>query len=347
MPIVDIHAHHVAQELIEETKTSGPSYGVSLDQADLPLGRLVFDDGTVIRPFFPELCDLSERVPLMDQLGVDVQVLSTWTDIAGYNLPIEQGVAWARLQNETLVDSISRYPNRFEAMATLPLQSVEDSVREMHYAVESLDLRAFEIGTSVNGIHVAEDRFEPVWRTAAELDVFVLLHPPIAPTGTSELQGYFLKNLIGNPVDTTIAAAKMIVSGILSDLPGLKICLSHGGGFLPYQAGRLDKGHTVHPDTRSRIPERAPSSFLDRFFYDTIIYDPAALELLSSKVSPARLMLGSDYPFEMFDVDGLARLRNAGWSEHELAGVVGGNALSALQRRNQRSDGPQAPRKDT
>ncbi len=341
--IVDIHAHHVATDLVEEAARFGDRYGVSIEtDAQAPMGRLVFDDGTVIRPFFPELCDLSVRIPIMDDLAVDVQVVSTWTDIAGYALPDDKGIAWARLQNQTLVESIAEHPGRFEAMATLPLQNVEASVAEMHRVVDELGVRAFEIGTSVNGVHIGDDLFRPVWSAAAELDVFVLLHPPLDPTGTDQLKDYFLKNLLGNPTDTTMAASKLIVSGTLAELPNLKICLSHGGGFLPYQVGRLDKGHSVHPATRERLGDDRPSSYLDRFFYDTIIYDPVALGFLASKVSPGRLMLGSDYPFEMFDIDGLYRIREAGWSEAETQGVLGANASRALQRHAIPEDGRSA-----
>jgi len=338
MPVVDIHAHHVATDLLEAAARSGDRYGVTLDQSVQPLGRLVFDDGTVIRPFFPELCDLRVRIPTMDELGVDVQVVSTWTDIAGYNLPVDQGVAWARLQNETMAGSVAEHDGRFEAMGTLPLQSVEASLDEMRFAVDELGFRSFEIGTSVNGVHIAEERFHGLWDALADYDVFVLLHPPIDPTGTGQLTDHFLKNLLGNPTDTTIAGAKLAVSGILERLPGLKVCLVHGGGFLPYQIGRLDKGHIVHPDTRRDIPDHLPSTFLESFYYDTIIYDPEALSYLAAKVTPQRLLLGSDYPFEMFDEAGIANIRGLDCSASELAGILGETALAALRRRGTSND---------
>lgn len=333
MPVVDIHAHHVATDLLEAAASSGDRYGVTLDRSIPPLGRLVFDDGTVIRPFFPELCDLNVRIPTMDELGVDMQVVSTWTDICGYNLTVKQGVGWARLQNETMAESVAEHEGRFEAMGTLPLQSVEASIDELRFAVDKLGFRSFEIGTSVNGAHIAEEQFQRLWDALADYDVFVLLHPPIDPTGTGQLADHFLKNLLGNPTDTTIAAAKLAVSGTLARLPELKVCLVHGGGFLPYQIGRLDKGHAVHPDTRQDIPDGLPSTFLESFFYDTIIYDPDALSYLASKVTPQRLLLGSDYPFEMFDEEGIAMVRNLEYSPSELAGILGETALSALQRR--------------
>jgi aminocarboxymuconate-semialdehyde decarboxylase len=320
--------------LVEEAHKSGGRYGLSLDESAQPLGRLVFDNGTILRPFFQELCDLEVRIPLMDKLGVDVQVVSTWTDIAGYHLPVDQGTAWARLQNDTIAESVSFHPDRFEAMGTLPMQDVEASIAELDYLVDELRLRAVEVGTSVNGTHVATEAYLPLWRALAEREVFVLLHPPLDPIGASQLQEHFLKNLLGNPMDTTIAAAKMIVSGLLDEIPGLKICLVHGGGFLPYQIGRLDQGHAVHPDTRRLIADHVPSSYLDRFYYDTIIYDRDALSFLAERVSTERILLGSDYPFEMFDSNGIARIYECGFSDDQVDAILGANAVGVLQRKN-------------
>jgi aminocarboxymuconate-semialdehyde decarboxylase len=332
-PVVDIHAHYVSRALIAEVARYGDRYGVRLERDREGRERLAFETGRSIRPFFAELCDLELRLPLMDAQGVDRQVISTWTDLAGYELPAEAGGAWARLQNETLADAARHMPGRFEAMATLPLQDVRLSLDELDHAVRNLGMRSVELGTSVNGRDLDDGTFRPLWKRLCDLDVLVLLHPPLVPIGIERLGEYFLNNLLGNPMDTTVAAARLIFSGVMRDYPGLKCCLAHGGGFLPYQIGRLDRGFEAHPACRVGI-SRAPSAFLRSFYYDTLTHAPAALEYLAGVVTSDRLLFGSDYPFEMRAERGPAPVHEMpGMSSEALADILGRTAARLLDDR--------------
>lgn len=327
MSVVDVHAHYVSRDLIEEARRNGTRYGVAVERDAEGRDRLVFTGtGTRIRPFFPDLCDLSLRRPGLARASVDVQVVSTWTDIAGDGLPAEEGARWARLQNETLAAGAAASGGAFAAMGTLPLQSVPHALAELDHLVRNLGLRSVEIGTHIAGRELDDEAFRPVWKRLAELDVLVFLHPPLAPIGADRVGAYFLNNLISYPADTTVAAARLLFGGVMHDYPGLKVCLAHGGGFLPYQIGRMDRGFAVHPACQG-VLDRPPSELLGAFHYDTITHDTRTLAFLLAMVGPDRLLYGSDQPFEMLDPLGPARLRDVpGLGEADRAAIGGGNA---------------------
>ncbi len=330
--IVDIHAHYVSPDLISEARANGAAYGVSIDMAENGRPQLTFPhNGAVLRPFLSELCDLEGRLSYLDGMGVDMQVVSAWTDMSGDDLEPEQGAKWARLQNDTLAADTKASGGRFEAMGTLPMQTVAGALGELDYIVRHLGMRSIEMGTNINGRDLDHQEFRPLWRRLAELDVLVLLHPPFKPVGLDRAGDYFLNNLISYPVDTTIAAARLIFSGIMSDLPDLKICLAHGGGFLPYQIGRLDRGFAAHPACKAIT--KPPLDFLRSFYFDTLTHNTAALDYLCATVGIDRLVYGSDYPFEMLDESGPSRVRAMkGMSGAGLDAILGSNSRALLDR---------------
>jgi aminocarboxymuconate-semialdehyde decarboxylase len=329
--IVDIHAHYVSSDLIAEARNNGATYGVTIDTVNDGLDRLTFlHSGAALRPFLSELCDLPGRLSYLDGMGVDVQAVSAWTDMSGDDLSPAQGARWARLQNETLAADTKASGGRFEAMGTLPMQTVEGAIDELDYIVKRLGMRSIEMGTHVNGRDLDHPDFRPLWERLAELDVFVLLHPPFKPVGLDRVGDYFLNNLISYPVDTTIAAARLVFSGIMAELPDLKICLAHGGGFLPYQIGRLDRGFAAHPACKKAIT-RPPLDFLRSFYFDTLTHNTAALDYLCATVGADRLVYGSDYPFEMLDESGPSRVRAMkGLSSSDLGAILGSTSRGLL-----------------
>jgi aminocarboxymuconate-semialdehyde decarboxylase len=329
--IIDIHAHYVSPDLISEAQTNGTAYGVTIDTAENGRPRLTFPhNGAVLRPFLSELCDLKGRLSYLDGMGVDMQVVSAWTDMSGDDLAPEQGAKWARLQNDTLAADAKASGGRFEAMGTLPMQTAAGAILELEHIVKHLGMRSVEMGTNINGRDLDHPEFRPLWRRLAELDVLVLLHPPFRPVGLDRADDYFLNNLISYPVDTTIAAARLMFSGIISDLPDLKVCLAHGGGFLPYQIGRFDRGFVAHPACKKAIT-RSPLEFLRSFYFDTLTHNTAALDYLCATVGADRLVYGSDYPFEMLDESGPARVRAMkGMSGTNLDSILGSTSRALL-----------------
>ena len=326
--VIDIHWHHTSPELIAEAKRNGPKYTVEVREEAGGAERLVFDNGVTTRPFFPEMTDLDVRLRDMDQAGVDVQVFSTWMDLVGYWLAPAEGRAWARLQNDTLAGAAKRNPDRFRPMATLPLQDVTASLEELDHCVNRLGMKAVEIGTSINGRNLDEEDFRPFWGKVHEYDVFVFLHPPMRSMAFERLDRYYLHNLLGNPTETTVAASRLILGGVMDAYPRLKCCLAHAGGFLPYQVGRLDRGHAAIPDAQTVA--QPPSAYLRRFYYDTLAFDDHVLGHLIKMVGADRVVFGTDYPFPMTDPQTMNRLGRIGLSETEREGILGGTALKAL-----------------
>ncbi len=252
--------------------------------------------------------------------------------MAGDNLPIEEAARWARLQNETLAADVQPWSDRFIGMGTLPMNDAARAIDELEFIVKHLGMNSVEIGTNINGRDLDHPEFRPLWRRICDLGVFVLLHPPMRPVGLDRTGDYFLNNLISYPVDTTIAAARLLFSGIFQELPGLKICLAHSGGFLPFQIGRMDRGYHAHPACSKSLRE-PPSKIMNNFIFDSLTHNDAALAFLLELVGPARVVYGSDYPFEMLDPRGTDRIKSLdALSEDQRSDILGGNISSLLMK---------------
>ncbi|MEH2473941.1 aminocarboxymuconate-semialdehyde decarboxylase [Nitrobacteraceae bacterium AZCC 2161] len=328
--IVDMHAHYMSPQLLHEAEHNGAHYGVRLERNAEGNARLSFNGGPLLRPFFHKLCDLAHRLPDMDAAGIGLQVVSTWTDVAGDDLPPVEGARWARLQNETMAADIRAYPGRFAAMGTLPMQDVGLAIEELNYIVDHLGMRSVEIGTSINGRDLDHPDFRPLWQRLHARNIFVFLHPPLRPVGLDRTGDYFLNNLISYPTDTTIAAARLIFSGILDDLPGLKICLAHSGGFMPFEIGRFDLGFAMHPAC-SKTLKHPPSDLLTTFVYDSLTHNSKVLSFLIDMVGADSVVYGTDYPFEMLEAMGPARVETLpGLSRAARDDILGNNVRALL-----------------
>lgn len=336
--IVDMHAHYVSPGVLHEAQRNGGYYGVRLERDGEGHARLSFNGGPLLRPFFHTLCDLRHRLPAMDAAGISMQVVSTWTDIAGDDLPPREGARWARLQNETMAADIETYSGRFAAMGTLPMQEAELAILELDHIVDKLGMRSVEIGTSINGKDLDHPDFRPLWKRLHERNIFVFLHPPLRPVGLDRTGDYFLNNLISYPTDTTIAAARLMFSGILDEFPGLKICLAHSGGFVPFQIGRFDLGFAKHPAC-SKALTHPPSELLSRFVYDSLTHNSKALSFLIDMVGADSVVYGTDYPFEMLEAKGPARVESLpGISREVRDDILGNNVRDFLSDTPRRID---------
>jgi aminocarboxymuconate-semialdehyde decarboxylase len=313
--------------LIEAAKADPERYGVRIE-VDASGERVRFPDGSLVRPFFRELWDLELRLATMDASGVQVQVISTWTDIFGDGLLGEWEAAWARLQNDTLAVAARQHPERLIPMGVLPMMDPRAACAEIEYCGAQLGMRSVEIGTSVGGLNLDDPHFESIWAELAASKFLVLLHPPRVTAAASRLGRYFLNNLIGNPLENVLAAASLIFGGVLDRHPDLQIILPHGGGYFPYQVGRLDRGFAEKSECRGQLSQ-PPSQYLGRFWYDTITFRPDALRFLAELVGLERLVFGTDYPFPMRDPRAVA-LVEAALPKESLAEVFGGTASKLL-----------------
>lgn len=323
MPI-DVHAHHIPTSWLEAIATNPAAYGCDAGQEG---GRAWFKMGSEERSYpLAALLDLEDRLRFMDKAGIDRQVLSPPMSITGYELDDVRGQALARLFNESVVESAKTHPDRLIPVATLPLQSPAAAVRELDHAVQELGVRMVEIGTNVNGANLDEPRFEPVFARAADLEVLVQLHPHNV-AATDRLRHSYLDNLVGNPLDSTIAAAALIFGGVLERHPTLRVCLVHGGGCLASLIGRWTHGY--HATRRAHSTPQPPEEYARRLYVDTLVHDAGALARLASLLGTDHLLLGTDYPYDMGERDPLGELARAGL-ENDPA-IVGATAARLLR----------------
>ena len=285
------------------------------------------------------------RLAEMDRQGIDIQAISATPMQYYYWTEPEIGRAAARLINDRIAEVVGQHPDRFVGLATVPLQAPDLAVAELERAVRELGMRGVEINTHVAGAELAEDRFRPFWAKAEELGILVFLHPGGATDGRRLAEHYFV-NVIGNPLESTVAVSHLIFGGVLDAHPRLKLCVAHGGGFLASYPGRMDHAHAAREDCRTRI-RRKPSTYLKRLYFDTIVFEPEQLEHLVRLYGGDHLLLGTDYPYDMGEADPLGFIDRAGrLTREDRAKIAGINAARLLKLRPPRAaKAPAASRK--
>jgi aminocarboxymuconate-semialdehyde decarboxylase len=323
---IDLHCHFIPPAIMERIEVEGAAHSTTVTAN----GTVSFAGRDATQPFPQGMLDLDERLRWMDAQDVDVQILSAWMDFSTYVLDPDDGAWLARSLNEATVEALERHPDRFGAMAAVPLQAPERAAEELRYAIEELGMVAVEIGTAVAGAELDDPRLEPFWGAAEELEALVLVHPPFRSLGFERLRRYFFDNVVSNPAEETVAASHLIFGGVLGRHRSLRVCLTHGGGFLPYQIGRQDRGFAARPAATAEHLAAAPSTFLRRFFYDSVVHGVEALRFLVQRVGPDRVVLGSDYPFPMGDPDPVATVTSAGFDAPVEQAILGDNAFLAL-----------------
>lgn len=321
---LDCHAHYVSPHALRAAREHPERYGVRIE-ATAEGERALLPGEPAGRRFPSTILSLAERGEHLPDLTV--QLTSCWMDVTGYRLSADEGERWSGLLNDGLAEDIGSAPAalRFLGMATLPMQAPEAAARELERCVRSHGFRGAMICTNVAGENLDLPRFDPFWRQAQELGVPIILHP-FGVAIAERVPRYYLENAVGNPTDTTIAATSLIFGGVLDRFPDLQVVLVHGGGFLPYQWGRFDQARRVRPETA--VHEAAlPHDYLRRFFYDTILFSPGALRYLIDVVGADRVVIGTDYPFDMGDFEPVKSLEAAGLDARAVRQVREASAL--------------------
>ena len=325
MTTIDIHCHLAtpsSRRAVDEYRR--PEY----EPYDFFMGQDSKDQNEVMYPtIVDQLTNPDARIEHMDRMGVDVQGLATFVSEYHYWAPADLAAESARIQNDNLASVASANPRRFVALgATVPLQDVDLAIAEMDRAVDQLGFKGLQIGGTVQGRNLDEPGFRPFWAAVEDKGIPVILHPNGYPEG-QRLGNYFLTNCIGNPLETMVAASRMIFSGLFEEHPGLKLVLLHGGGYLPFYSARADHTWEVRPETRVAIPDHPPSHYMKRLFYDTMVFQPLYLRHLIEIVGVDRLMLGTDYPFDMSETDPLGLIgATEGLTDDDRAAISGDNA---------------------
>lgn len=273
------------------------------------------------------LTDPASRLEHMDRMGVDVQGLSSFVSEYFYWTPPKLGADLAKMQNDRFAQAAADFPGRFSVCgATLPMQDIDLAIAELDRAVDELGVKGVQIGGTVNGHNLDEPRFRPFWQAVAAKGVPVIMHPNGFPE-SDRFGEYFLVNCIGNPLETMTAATRMIFSGLFEELPTLNLVLMHGGGYLPFYAPRADHTWKVRPETRVRIPDHAPSHYMKKLWYDSLVFQPQYLRFLLDVVGTDRVMLGTDFPFDMSETDPVGVIDAVpGLADDERRAIKGDNA---------------------
>ncbi|MGH8913255.1 MAG: amidohydrolase family protein [Acidimicrobiia bacterium] len=325
MRTVDIHCHLATPA---SRPPVDPHRRPEYEPYDYFMGQDSKDQNKVMFPDISEaLTSPAARIERMDRMGVDVQGLATFVSEYNYWAPGPEGAESARIQNDNVAAAVAGNPDRFAALgATVPLQDIDLAIAEMDRAVDDLGFKGLQIGGTVDGHDLDEPRFRPFWAAVEAKAIPVILHPSGYPEG-HRFGDYFLTNCIGNPLETMVAATRMIFSGLFEEHPGIKLVLLHGGGYLPFYSSRSDHTWEVRPETRAHIPDQPPSVYMRRLYYDTMVFQPLYLRHLVEIVGVDRVMLGTDFPFDMGDSDPIALINaTEGLTDHDRAAISGGNA---------------------
>jgi aminocarboxymuconate-semialdehyde decarboxylase len=331
-PAIDIHHHYVPRRLLEETKRHGKALGVEItdNKGTCALGFA----GSTPHRLQPPLMDVEKRIEMMDNGRIRLATLEANTNSLGYRLSGEQGEAWCGLYNECVGELVKAMPDRFVGMAVVPLQDAARAAKVLEHAITQLKFCGAFIGTNVNGQYYNVKHFDPFWAKAQELDVLVVMHPEHI-AGAERMTEFGLNAVCGNPADSTLSLGYMLYSGLFDRFPNLKVCALHGGGFLPYHLGRFDKEYVTGKGWRPVPSTQAPRAYLKNLYFDTLVYDVDTLEYLRAKVGNDRLMLGTDYPYQLGDWLGTEKIQALKCSETEKNTILEGNARRLLKLKAQ------------
>ncbi|MGH9247904.1 MAG: amidohydrolase family protein [Acidimicrobiales bacterium] len=300
MTTYDVHAHCVPSGLLGELRRDPSRYGAEVVEQD-GLTSVRFAGGLTTPAIRDDLVDISHGLAAMDAGRVDVQLISSWIDLTGYGLPSDAAVRYTRMFNESLAAMVALHPDRFLGLCTVPLQDPPAAAAQLRRAITQDGFVGAEIATTVNGVDLDDPGLDPFWDAAAGLRCPILVHPYL-PLAGRDVSRYLLENLVGRAAESTIAVAHLVFGGVLERFPELALIIVHGGGFVPWQAARWDRGYEAVPSKTAVNLTGKPTESLHNVYFDTVLHDPKVVGYLVDWAGADRVVLGTDYPFPMGDL---------------------------------------------
>lgn len=325
--VIDVHAHVMTPEAEEIaaplfTPERDPFIAYSGPVSDA-YNRMHFAE------ILPNLTQPSQRLRDMDRMGVDIQAISVVPPQYFYWAEPDVGARLSGMVNDRLFEIVQGHPDRFVGLGTVPLQDIDLALGELERVVGELRFSGLEICTNVNGIDFDHPRFVPFFEKVVEHDLLLVVHPNGFTHG-ERLANYYLINTLGMPMDSTVFIARMIFGGVMERFPDLKVCVTHGGGYLPFYAARFDHAYEARDDCREHIT-REPSSYLAQMYFDTMVFDPTMIATLVKRWGADHVLLGTDYPYDMGEADPLGLLAKVeDLADRERTLIAGGNAARLL-----------------
>jgi aminocarboxymuconate-semialdehyde decarboxylase len=326
--IIDFHNHYYPPEYIDALRGGDSAVRVTDDEHGNPCIHYPGDYNVAVRGHR----DIAYRQQVLDTEGVTMQVITLTTPGTHVETPAT-AVKFARLVNDAFAKVMQERPKRFIALATLPLNDPAASVIELRRAMTELHMPGAMVFSNVNGVALADPRYLPLWEEANKLGAVIYIHPT-DPVGVEAMTDFWLMPLVGFLFDTTLAAAKLVFTGIPEKYPRIRWVLTHMGGAIPYLAERLDRGYRAFPDCRVNI-DKPPSHYLKQFYYDTVNFDANAQKLAIAFAGASHILAGSDYPHQIGSIPLMREtIAEMEVSEKERSGILGGNAGGLLGLRD-------------
>jgi len=327
---IDIHCHYLNTEVAAKVAHLNPGQ----HEPSVKFANALTRETNVrqMKDRAPRLSDIAVRLKYMDRMGIDIQAVSPAPNQTYYWTDPGMGAELARAVTERIAQIAAQWPDRFVGLGTVPLQDPGLAVSELEYAVKKLGLRGVEINPSVNGMDLTDVKLNlgNFFRKAEELNIVVFMHP-IGFTQGERLMDHYFNNVIGNPLETTVAASHLIFDGVMERHPKLKVVLPHAGGYLAHYWARMDHAWKARPDCRT-VLKRKPSSSLEKFYFDTITFDPTMLEQLIERFGADHVLLGTDYPYDMGVEDPVGFINKVKkLSPKEKTQIMGANAARLLR----------------
>ncbi len=323
--IIDFHNHFYPPEYIEAIQKGPSNVKVTFDENNNPLLHYPGDYNILV----PEHRDIGFREDALRKEGIDMQILTFTTPGTQIETP-ERSVELARIVNNSLAKIKKDHSSRFTALATLPMNDVDASINELERAFGELGFKGIMLYSNINGIALSDQRFWPLYRKANDLNAVFYIHPNF-PVGVEAMTDYWLMPLVGFTFDTTLAAAKLVFSGVAERFPNIRWVLAHLGGAIPYLAERLDRGYFAFKECREQISQ-PPSEYLRKFYYDSVNFDVRALQLAIDFAGADHILAGSDYPHQIGSLEKMVEsIQNLNISPEEKTGIFGENAKKLLK----------------
>ena len=272
---------------------------------------------------------LSRRFADLDAMGLDIQVVMPPPPQCYYTVPLDIAVASARMVNDGIAEFVAQQPDRLKGFGTVPMPDGHEAAKELERCRTELGFKGVQVLTNVDGKELSDAAFAPFWKKAEELGMLVVIHPN-GFTEASRLSRFYFNNVIGNPLETTIALHYLIFDGVLERHPNLRILAVHGGGYLASYAGRIDHAWGARSDSHGDLPH-PPTTYLRRIYFDTVVFTPDQLCELVRLYGAGHILMGTDYPFDMAEYDPVGHVCGAGLDDETIAAICGGNASRLLE----------------
>ena len=298
---IDIHTHILPKEWPDLKKKYGYGGWIHLDHHKTGCARMM-KDNQFFREVESNLWDPEIRGNECDNYGIDIQVLSTVPVMFSYWAKPEHGLDLSKLLNDHIASIVADQPRRFIGLGTLPMQEPSLAVSELERCVKELGLVGVQIGTNINGMNLSDDSLFEVFESAESLNAAIFIHPWYM-MGEKDMIQYWLPWLVGMPAEISRAICSMIFGGIFERLPNLRVAFAHGGGAFPATIGRIDHGFSVRPDLCAVDNDKLPSTYLGKFWVDSLLHDRTALSYIISKIGMEKIALGTDYPFPLGELE--------------------------------------------